>query len=129
MKNQRLSKKEQNFLKGAVRRVFSRSDLRRSVVEASRIEHHDPSRPRVTKWSRCSACLQPTPTYLIEVDHRDPIIPTDRTLDDMTWDDLVDRVWCDPANLHPVCKPCHREKTKAENRLRPRAPRKPKKSA
>jgi hypothetical protein len=116
--NSRISKKERGLLKGAIRRVFSRSEVRRAVVEASRIVYTDPKRPRVTKWSMCSACKQPTPTYLIQIDHIEPIIGTDESMEEISWDELVNRIWCEETNLTPVCKPCHTLKTKAENALR-----------
>jgi 5-methylcytosine-specific restriction endonuclease McrA len=118
MKNSKVSAKERNLIKGAIRRVFSRSDLRKLVVERSRIAHTDNSRPRVKKWSICEACRSVVPTYLIQVDHMTPIVPIDTTLEQMSWDDLVDRIWCDISNLQPICTDCHKEKTKLEQKAR-----------
>ena len=118
MKNPRITPKERNLIKGAVRRVFSRSELRLALIEKSRIQYHDAARPRVTKWSMCKACNKPTPTYLMQVDHVDPIVPIDQTLEDMTWDEVIDRVWCSPHNLNPLCKTCHLIKSKLEAKLR-----------
>jgi 5-methylcytosine-specific restriction endonuclease McrA len=116
--NARISKKERNLLKGAMRRVFSRSDLRKAALEASIIQHSDPARPRVTKWSRCSLCSKPEPTYLMEIDHVVPIIPVDSSLDEMTLDEVANRIWCEVVNLMPVCKPCHKIKTSKETKAR-----------
>jgi hypothetical protein len=58
------------------------------------------------------------PTYLMEVDHEDPVIPPDKTLEDMSWDEIIDRIWCDERNLRAICKECHRAKTKKETKLR-----------
>lgn len=110
--------KERGLIKGALRRVFSRSELRREVVKDSLIQHTDLDRPRVTKWSRCSECKKPTPAYLIQIDHIIPLIPIDKSLEEMTWDELIDRLWCDKSNLTPMCQPCHSSKSKAENKLR-----------
>lgn len=118
MKNPRISAKERGLLKGALRRVFSRSDLRKQALESSRIEHIDASRPRVTKWSKCSSCQIPTPTYLLEIDHIQPIVPVDKSLESMDWNELVDKIWCEPENLKAVCKECHRSKTKSETKER-----------
>lgn len=118
MNNPRISPKERNLLKGAMRRVFSRSDLRKMAIELSRIQYTDPGRPRVTKWSRCPDCLQPTPTYKIEVDHIIPIVPLDRALSDMTWDEVVNNIWCELTNLVAKCRECHYIKTKAESKQR-----------
>lgn len=112
--------KERNLIKGAIRRVFSRSDLRKEVINNSRIEWYDPARPRVTKWSRCSDCQQATATYQMEVDHIVPLVPLGKKLEEMSWDEVVNRIWCDIVNLQPVCKPCHKAKSKVENAERRR---------
>lgn len=114
----RLTNKERGLLKGAIRRVFSRSDLRRQAIEAVTIEHSDPKRPRVKKWGHCSTCGEVVPRYLLEVDHLEPVVPLDKTLESMSWDNLVERLWCDVKGLAAVCKLCHSSKTKAENAIR-----------
>lgn len=114
-----MTPKERNLLKGAVRRVFSRSEVRRAALHIVHIPgYKDPNRTRVTKWSRCPNCLQPTPTYIMQVDHIDPLIPVDTALEDMTWDDVFNRTWCDKNNLMPMCKPCHKIKSKIEQKER-----------
>lgn len=118
MNNPRISKKEAGLLKGAVRRVFSRSELRQRVVARSRIEHSDPTRPRVKKWSRCEACKQPVATYEGAVDHVLPLVPLDSSLEEMSWDDLINRCWCDEKNLQFLDPLCHYEKTQSENKAR-----------
>jgi len=116
-----MTAKERNLLKGAVRRVFSRSDLRRAVVDAARIKHTDPERPRVKKWGRCAECKQPTAAYQMQIDHISPIVPIHLTLADMSWDTVVDRTWCVEANLQALCIPCHKEKSKHERKERKNA--------
>ena len=118
MKNPRITNKERGLLKGAIRRVFSRSEIRRKVVALTIVQHHDLNRPRVKKWSVCPLCELFIATYQLQVDHRDPIVPTDTTLEDMSWDTVIDRVWCVENNLMAICKPCHKEKTKLENKER-----------
>jgi len=110
------SPKERNLIKGAIRRVFSRSELRRAAMKDCVVpDYHDPSRPRVTKWATCSICKELHPAYKMEIDHSEPVIPPGLTLDDMTWDEVIDRLWCEPYNLKAVCKPCHKIKSKIEN--------------
>lgn len=121
--NPRISAKERGLLKGAIRRVFSRSDLRRRVLEAHTIEHFDAKRPRVTKWSWCTVCGEVLPRYTLDIDHEDPIIPLDTTLEQMSWDTVIDRVFCEEKNLHPICKEDHKVKTRAENKQRPKKPK------
>lgn len=117
--NIRITPKERGLLKGAIRRVFSRSETRRSVLAKAMVSgYHDTSRPRVTKWCKCTSCNKMEPTYLCQVDHIEPIVPTNSSLEEMTWDQIVNNTFCIEDNLAVVCKPCHRLKTLAENKER-----------
>ena len=116
--NPRITHKDLGLIKGALRRVFARSELHRQIVEESRIEYSDPERPRVKKWSRCAACKQTVATYQTEVDHIVPLIPLDKHLEDLTWDELFDRLWCDKSNLQIICLTCHKEKCRLEREER-----------
>lgn len=113
--------KERGLIKGAIRRVFSRSELRRKILDQALVkDYHDPSRKRVTRWGKCAQCNKITPAYLLEIDHKEPIIPVGETLEDQSWDKVIDRVWCDERELQALCGTCHDEKTKAENAERRR---------
>lgn len=118
MKNNNMSVKERNLVKGAIRRVFSRSDLRKEVLKDSVVIHTDVNRPRVKKWSLCASCTRVEPSYLCEVDHRLPIIPLHTALEELTWDYVINQIFCDKTNLQVLCKPCHLLKSKAENKER-----------
>lgn len=119
--NDRTTKKERGLIKAAIRRVFSRSEARKAALANATISHADPSRPRVTRWGRCASCIQPTALYQMEVDHNVPVVPITSTLEQMSWDEVVSRMWCEPENLVPLCKPCHRLKSKAEAAQRRKA--------
>ena len=110
--------KERNLIKGAIRRIFSRSELRQSIINRYTVDHFDPNRPRVTKWVYCAECGLIFPRYLAEVDHNQPIIPLQAKLEDLTWDDVIDAIWCDEYNLRVMDKECHKIKTKEENKIR-----------
>lgn len=113
-----MTAKERNLLKGAIRRVFARSELRLEALKKVKINHFDPNRKRVTKWSRCPQCNENTPSYLMVVDHILPIIPVNLSLEEMSWDEVVDATWCDKNNLQAICKTCHNKKTKEERAAR-----------
>lgn len=113
-----MTKKEQGLTKGAIMRVFSRSELRKECLNVATVDHFDTSRPRVKKWAICRQCNKLTPKYLMEVDHIKPKIPLDRSLQEMTWDELVDNTWCDITNLQPLCPDCHSNKSKGETKQR-----------
>lgn len=111
--------KERNLLKGAMRRIFSRSDLRRSIIEKSIVKgYKDPKRKAVKFWAKCNECSKMEAKSNMQVDHILPVIKVSETLDSLTWDQLVDRIWCDEKNLSVICKPCHSVKTRAENKER-----------
>lgn len=112
--NDRVTKKERGLIKGALRRVFSRSDLRKEALAAAKIEHVDPKR-RTNKWVRCSKCQSPTPQWMADVDHTNPVVPIDKAAYDMSANELVDRIWCDPKKLAILCPECHNIKTQYEN--------------
>lgn len=116
--NDRMTKRERGLLKGALRRVFARSELRQKVLDSADIQHSDPNRPRVKKWSRCRACLTATPKYLMVVDHIVPVIPIHSSFEDMSIDDAIDRMWCHETNLQPLCPTCHDKKTALEREER-----------
>lgn len=120
MKSPRITPQELGLIKGAMRRVFSRSLLREKIVKSASIEHRDPRRPRVKRWSVCTFCTKKVPSYLCEVDHITPVCPLDKGLVDMNLDDLADNIWCEESNLQLLCKECHLTKTKEEGSVRRR---------
>lgn len=119
MKNPRITSKERGLLKGAIRRVFGRSDLRRKAITDNILEgYYDPKRSRVKFWVKCEECGGWEAKSNVQVDHIEPVVPIDRSFEEMTLDELVDRMWCHETMLQLLCKPCHTIKTKAENKER-----------
>lgn len=112
--NPRITKRERGLLKGAMRRVFSRSELRQRVLDTATIVYSDTTRPRVKKWAKCPVCLIISPKYLFVVDHIVPVIPVDSSFEEMSLDTVVDRLWCVENNLQPICESCHTIKTSSE---------------
>lgn len=128
-KNHRITKKERGLIKGGMRRAFSRSELRKQILEKALVkEYQDPSRKRVTRWGRCADCGKIEAAYKLSVDHKDPIVPVNTAFDDMSLDDVLDRMWCDESKLQALCEDCHDVKTKAENKERRRLKKEGKKN-
>lgn len=118
MNNPRITAKDRGLIKAAFRRAFSRSALRKQVIEASIVPHVDLSRPRVKSWGLCQECKTPTPKSYLIVDHIAPVIPLDKSFEEMTLDEVADRMWCWANNLQALCQICHLTKTKEENKIR-----------
>ncbi len=115
------NKKEQGLIKGALRRVFSRSELRKKILDKALVkDYSDPSRKRVTRWGRCAECKKLEPLYKMQIDHMEPLIPLGESLEDQSWDKVIDRLWCDERNLQALCKPCHDVKSQLEMKERRR---------
>ena len=119
MSNPRISKKERGLIKGAVRRVFGRSELRRRVIEAHIVPgYKDPKRKAVKYWVKCTDCGTMEAKSNVQIDHVEPVVPVHTSFEEMSLDTVVDRMWCEEHKLQPLCKPCHKSKTKIENKER-----------
>lgn len=116
--NERLTPKDRGLIKGAIRRAFARSELRRSVLQMAKIIHSDPSRPRVKTWYRCTGCQKPFAQHQLEVDHISPVVPVNTTLEKMSWDDLINNTWCGKVGLQVLCEECHDSKSALEREQR-----------
>lgn len=121
MNNPRLTHVDRALLKAAIRRVFSRSELRLSVLKSAittRIK--DENRTRVKTWYVCFQCYKPFAGYEMQIDHVIPIVRVNETLQELDFNILVDRIWCDKDNLQAICLTCHKQKSKLENTERRR---------
>lgn len=108
-------------MKSALRRAFARSEIHKEAQATNRVEHEDPQHPRCEKWSWCSKCGLVLPTWRTSVDHVLPVVPISKRLEDMTPEEIMQRMWlCGKDNLQNLCDPCHNRKSKAENSLRPK---------
>lgn len=116
--NERVTPKDRNAIKGALRRAFSRSELHKRVLYASIVDYVDESRPRVKTWCRCNICKKPEARSYMVVDHIDPLVPVNTTFADMNLETIIDRLWCAENNLQTVCPSCHDKKTKTEKEQR-----------
>lgn len=117
-KSMRVPKKERALIKGALRRIFARSEVHKEVMQAAAVKHSDPKRPRVLNWVLCAVCKKPEARSYVVVDHLVPVVPADMTWDEVVlsvgFDGAIARIWCDKSNLQAICPSCHETKTKAE---------------
>lgn len=108
--------RERNILLSAVKRVFSRSQLRRGALNKALSNRKG---PRGGKMYICALCKDHFPTSKVQVDHKDPVIPIGTAFKDMSWDVVIEqRLYCKPSNLQVVCTDCHKAKSKAEAKER-----------
>jgi hypothetical protein len=125
---------ERARIKGAIRRVFRLSPQMKEVLQAARVElppapkkDGTPGLKKQVKY-RCACCGGLFPQKYVQVDHIEPVVPLHMSEDELTYDDIVYRIFCDKSNLQVLCsipaklnggKPsCHRIKTNKENFMR-----------
>lgn len=70
---------------------------------------------RLAKHFECSRCHKHFPQKEVEVNHIVPVVPV--TGFD-SWDNVIDRMFCEPDGLELLCKPCHKLVTAEENQER-----------
>lgn len=104
-------------IRGALRRVFSRSPVVREVLMEVRREvpryNKDKSRSKKDAVEyRCAVCNEFASSTKISVDHIIPVISTDKGFTD--WNMFIDRLFCSKKELQPICHTCHKRKTNAE---------------
>lgn len=72
---------------------------------------------------RCEGCHEVVPPTIYDEDKRkrvpnvfvDHIIPiVDPEIGFTTWDDVINRMFCDSDNLQLLCRKCHKEKSENE---------------
>jgi 5-methylcytosine-specific restriction endonuclease McrA len=65
---------------------------------------------------RCAVCSLDFPAKDVQVDHIKPIVSVSAGF--KTWDDFIDKLFCEAKNLQVLCKPCHKVKTGKERKKR-----------
>lgn len=109
-------------IRGAIRRIFSRSPVKIEVLRKVRREipryNQDGSRgKRDAVQYQCAACKEWVGSTKVEVDHILPVIEVNEK-GFVDWNMFVERLFCGPANLQVICDPCHDKKTRDERMRR-----------
>lgn len=118
-------KKLKNLLVGAIRRAWHRHPRRVAKVMEARVElpQYKKDGTRAAKdgvFYKCVLCgtlckAQISKTHpRMHVDHIEPVVPVDRSYEDLTWDEFIARVFCNSDNLQVLCDTCHTDKTSQE---------------
>jgi hypothetical protein len=127
---------KKRLIKGGIRRVFRQSIEMRTVLHSTRIELP----PKILKDGssgkknqvryKCAICGGLFSQKDVAVDHIDPVIPLNKSEEEMTIDEMAYRIWCDIDNLQVVCNmtlkqnggvpSCHLAKSLEENFIRKR---------
>jgi 5-methylcytosine-specific restriction endonuclease McrA len=104
-------------IRGALRRIFSRSPVIWEVLRAVRREcpkyNQDGSRSkRDAVQYQCNVCQNWVGSTKVAVDHINPVVSVDEGFVD--FNTFIQRLFCDANNLQVICDECHDKKTYAE---------------
>lgn len=108
---------------GNLKRAFSRSPTVVNFLRKHRREEQwhkkdgtIAKRPRV--FYKCFHCKKEFNSTQVQVDHIDPVVPPNIPAKYMSYDVLIDRIFCNESNLQILCKEHHKQKSQLENNLR-----------
>jgi len=108
--------KPHNAIMSCMRRTFSRSPIVRNVL--NKATHPTLRGPRGGRVFICSICGKPYGASGVEVDHIVPVIPLEKTIYEMDWSEVMERMFCDESKLRVLCKACHKSVTAEQRRQR-----------
>lgn len=101
------------FIRAVLRRGSTKWGVRYDVLnKAKRGKIVNKNTNRLAEHYECNKCHNLFPLKQVEVDH---IIPIDEF---SSWDETIERMFCEEDNLQVLCKECHKEKTLDERTTR-----------
>ena len=117
-----------------IRRAYRLSPQMQETLKAARVElppkikkNGQPGKRNQVRY-RCIECDGLFSTKNVQVDHIDPATPLGTTIEEMSWDDVVEGIFCDVENLQVLCSTpkirngglpsCHAKKSAEENWIR-----------
>jgi len=105
-----------SFVKGGLRSISQRWPPKYRVLSRAKVGSRvNPESGRVATFYKCANCQNEFTLKNVEVNHIQPVIPI--TGFD-SWDETINRLFCEEDGLEVLCKPCHKSLTKQENEQR-----------
>lgn len=99
------------FITSALRSAFRRWQPKYETLAAGFVGSKiNKKSGRVAKHYECALCGGEFPQSGVQVDHKVPIGST------ASWDEFVEKLFCESDNLQVLCIPCHKKKTKKDNK-------------
>lgn len=102
-----------SFIISGLRAASRRYPPKYEVLAAAKTEKKiNPTSGRLAQHYKCAKCKQDYPAKDVQVDHKKPVV--DPKTGFTTWDNYIDRMFCEKANLQVLCSVCHKKKTQKE---------------
>ena len=105
-----------SFIKSALRTASVRWEPRYTALNNAFVDRRvNQKTGKMAKHFECANCHGLFPQKEVEVNHKEPVVP----LTGLTsWDEVIDRMFCEIDGLEVLCKVCHKAHTQLENQER-----------
>lgn len=111
-----MDKKTINLIRQALRGATLKWHIRNEVKQGARTYlcegEYKNGKPKKRVYYKCRRCNKSFKSNEVQVDHIESIGSFNGD-----WNDYINRMFCDIANLQVLCKECHDKKTKDEKRV------------
>ena len=105
------------FVTSALRAGARRWPPKYETLKAAQTEKKtNPKTGRMAQHYRCQICEKEFTQKDMQVDHIKPVVDPKKGF--TTWDDFIQRLYCEASNLQAICTSCHKIKTKEEKEVR-----------
>lgn len=104
------------FIVGSLRQGFRRYPPKyRALANACVGIRINKATKRKAAHYTCAECTKCFPRTGVQIDHK---VPAVRESGFVSWDDYIERLFCDEKGLQILCRLCHKKKTQKENQVR-----------
>ena len=104
-----------SFVKGGLRGISKRWPPKYQCLNAAKQgKRINVNTGRLAEHYLCAVCNQSFPAKDVQVDHKEPVVPVSGFT---SWDEVIDRMFCEADNLQVLCTSCHKVKTSEERLL------------
>lgn len=108
------------FIMSVLRSGTSRWPPKWRVLEAAKTEKKsNPATGRIAQFYSCASCGGEFTSKSVEVDHLNPVVPETGFV---SWDNVIERLFCNEEGMQVLCLACHKKKSKEENKRRKEKP-------
>lgn len=105
-----------SHIKGALRKGTRFWKPKLLCLEAAYVGvEKNKSTGRMAKHYECAGCNEHFPAKEVQVDHIEPVMNPEHGF--RSWDEVIERMYCDSTNMQVLCKTCHAAKTLEERQL------------
>ena len=105
------------FIRSMLRKGSTRWKPKYDCKKKARLPEKLPNaKGRLVFHSKCSRCEGVFPETETKVDHIEPVVDPDKGF--TSWDEFIERLFCEEEGLQVLCNPCHDEKSEEENKIR-----------